>query len=248
MTACRTTICWLALHASLVIAADPPPLVEIRSDDGKVLIAADQIRAYDWNTHTVTLKPKVWQEFAAAMTAGRRLVSGVPFAVTVGGQEIYKGKITSSYSSFSFDLPVINIHPLPGAGLGPDQFRIQLGYPTAQFFKGADPRGDDRIHAALSAAGKLAKTEDHIEWVAKALREMQTIKPGATRAELLRVFVEEGGLSTRTQRRYAYRECPYIKVDVTFEPVGEPAEKLKELQPDKIARISQPFLEWSIAD
>jgi len=34
------------------------------------------------------------------------------------------------------------------------------------------------------------------EWVANSLREMETIKVGMTRADLLKVFTTEGGLST----------------------------------------------------
>ena len=47
--------------------------------------------------------------------------------------------------------------------------------------------------------------KSHSEWIAQSLREMETIKVGMTRADLLRVFREEGGLSTRTQRQYVYR-------------------------------------------
>ena len=46
---------------------------------------------------------------------------------------------------------------------------------------------------------------------------------GMTRADLLKVFTTEGGLSTGLNRTYVYRECQYIKVDVDFEPVGRPA-------------------------
>src|SRR6266850_4946318 len=70
-------------------------------------------------------------------------------------------------------------------------------------------------------------TKTHSEWIAQSLREMETIKVGMTRADLLRVFREEGGLSTRTQRQYVYRECLYIKVAVEFEPV-ESKEMLPE--------------------
>jgi len=74
---------------------------------------------------------------------------------------------------------------------------------------------------------------------------MQTIKVGMTRAELLKVFTIEGGRFTRRQRRYVYRDCPYIKVDVVFAPADDGAA---ESPGDKIARISQPFLEWMIWD
>ena len=64
-----------------------------------------------------------------------------------------------------------------------------------------------------------------------------------SRADLLKVFTEEGGLSTRTWRRYVYRECLYIKVDVEFEPAGNTEDKLPERPTDKITKISKPFLE-----
>lgn len=87
----------------------------------------------------------------------------------------------------------------------------------------------------------------HSEWVAQSLKEMETIKVGMTRADLLRVFREEGGLSTRTQRQYVYRECIYIKVAVEFEPV-ETTAVLPENGKDKVVKISRPFIEWSVID
>jgi hypothetical protein len=92
------------------------------------------------------------------------------------------------------------------------------------------------------------KGSAHTEWIGKSLKEMQTIKEGMTREELLKVFQEEGGISTRTQRRYVYRECPYIKVDVEFEPVGSRQDKLTEYPKDKIVKMSKPFLEFPIRD
>jgi hypothetical protein len=37
------------------------------------------------------------------------------------------------------------------------------------------------------------------------------IRPGMTRADLLTVFREEGGVSTRTQEQFVYRHWPSIK-------------------------------------
>ena len=100
--------------------------------------------------------------------------------------------------------------------------------------------GDDKKPAEVAP--------DHSKWVARCLREMLAIKPGMTRADLLRVFQEEGGLSTRTTQRYAYRGCPFMKVDVTFEAVGALEDKLTKFPTDRITRISKPFLEGSIID
>jgi hypothetical protein len=56
--------------------------------------------------------------------------------------------------------------------------------------------------------------QDHVAWVAQALKRMQTIKPGMTREALLIVFTTEGGLSTGLQRPFISRDCPYFKVDL----------------------------------
>lgn len=86
------------------------------------------------------------------------------------------------------------------------------------------------------------------EWVFKSLQEMKTVKVGMKRADLLKVFTEEGGLSTRRQRTYAYRDCPYFKVNVRFEPVGNAREALKESADDKIVEISRPYLDYPVMD
>lgn len=62
--------------------------------------------------------------------------------------------------------------------------------------------------------------QDHQAWVADALKKMQTIKPGMTRARLLEVFTTEGGTSTPLHHRFVSRDCPYFKVDVTFKAAG----------------------------
>lgn len=92
------------------------------------------------------------------------------------------------------------------------------------------------------------------EWIASSLREIQKIKVGMTRADLLKVFTTEGGLSTGLRRTYVYRKCPYIKVDVEFDAVGRPARDAEgrvtqvEGDRDTIIKISKPYLEWSVID
>ncbi len=88
--------------------------------------------------------------------------------------------------------------------------------------------------------------ENHTDWISECMKCIQFIKPGATRGELLEVFTTEGGISTRLWRRYVYRQCPYIKVDVEFKAVDD--DKWTEKPGDIITKISKPFLEWSIID
>jgi hypothetical protein len=66
-----------------------------------------------------------------------------------------------------------------------------------------------------------------------------------TREDLLGVFTTEGGISTRRQRTYVHKQCPYVKVDVKFAPFGTgEAESSK----DRILEISRPYLQMSIRD
>jgi hypothetical protein len=88
---------------------------------------------------------------------------------------------------------------------------------------------------------------EHTKWIDSVMRSILTIKPGATRRRLLRAFMEEGGMSTRTQRTYVYRQCPYIKVDVQFAAVGD-NDGSREMLEDKIVMISRPYLDYSVAD
>jgi hypothetical protein len=97
-------------------------------------------------------------------------------------------------------------------------------------------------------------SEQHTAWVAESLKRMQTVKPGMSRAELLKVFTTEGGLSTGLRRIYVYRECPLFKVDVEFTPANRPARDsngrvtLFESDADIIKSISRPYLEWPVSD
>jgi hypothetical protein len=100
----------------------------------------------------------------------------------------------------------------------------------------------------LLLAGDRAKGQnsDHVQWVEHSLSAMQNIKVGMNRAELGKVFVEEGGLSTRTARTYVFKGCQYFKVDVEFEI--DPASPSGESPKDRIVKISKPYLAWSTGD
>jgi len=88
---------------------------------------------------------------------------------------------------------------------------------------------------------------EHTKWIDSVMRSILTIKPGATRKNLLTVFTE-GGMSTRTHRKYVYKQCPYIKVDVEFAPVGKQDRPFIEMPEDRIIMISRPYLEYGIYD
>jgi hypothetical protein len=105
--------------------------------------------------------------------------------------------------------------------------------------------------AVVDAQSRLQIDQEHTRWIDHVMRSIATVKPGMARKELFSVLTEEGGLSTRTRRRYVYKNCPYIKVDVEFSPVNEIGtgqEATSEDPDDKIVKISRPYLEYSIMD
>jgi hypothetical protein len=90
--------------------------------------------------------------------------------------------------------------------------------------------------------------EERTKWIAKLLRQIEKVKPGMRRRDLLKVFTTEGGISFPTERTYVHKECPYIKVGVRFKAVHEESNGFNESPDDIIESISKPYLEWSMAD
>ena len=101
------------------------------------------------------------------------------------------------------------------------------------------------------AQSRTLINQEHTQWIDQVMRSIATIKPGMTRKDLVRVFKQEGGLSTRTRKKYVYKHCPYIKVDVEFSPASDMdanQDAATEKPEDRIVRISRPYLEYSITD
>ncbi len=114
------------------------------------LITAKDIVSYDFEKHSLRLRPGVLARLPSPPVWGR------PFIVVVNGERIYLGAFTTSNSSHSCAIPSItvdrqNLVPNQPA----DTLVIDRAYPTPAFAIGADPRGDPRIKAALKALGKL---------------------------------------------------------------------------------------------
>jgi hypothetical protein len=104
------------------------------------------------------------------------------------------------------------------------------------------------IIASFSPASPQEKC-DYDKWVGSSLEEIRTIKAGMTRADLLKVFDQEGGLSTRTHERFVYRHSQLIHVDVEFEAVSSPGGAQNSASAkDKIRNISRPYLDNMIVD
>lgn len=104
------------------------------------------------------------------------------------------------------------------------------------------------------AAEDGAQRAERQAWVGRVLERMLAVRPGMTRRQLVEVFTTEGGLSTRYQRTYVSRECVFFKVRVEFQAVGDAGAAdgdrawMEEDDGDVISKISEPFLEFSVAD
>jgi hypothetical protein len=102
-------------------------------------------------------------------------------------------------------------------------------------------KSEGQIQAeSVPVSAELA--EERMRWIGKVLREIGQIRPGMKRKDLLTVFTTEGGLSTRTQRTYVYKDCPYIKVTVHFKALEDEGSALGEDPDDIIESLSPPFL------
>ena len=102
------------------------------------------------------------------------------------------------------------------------------------------------------SASRESCAQDHEAWVANALKKIESIKPGMTREDLLRVFRTEGGLSTGLRRTFVSRDCPYFKVVVEFKLGSrtyiDPAGFLtSEDNRDIIVKVSKPYVQSSTA-
>jgi len=88
--------------------------------------------------------------------------------------------------------------------------------------------------------------QDHEVWLAHLMEKMETIKPGMTRWDVLKVFRTEGGLPapmptpTGLQRsRFVSQDCPYFKIDVEFKPVARPSLGYKSVFLAEDNRVSR---------
>ncbi len=89
----------------------------------------------------------------------------------------------------------------------------------------------------------------HYLWLSDRLQEAESIKPGMTKADLLKVFFPDGGLQHFQPQAFVLRSCNMIKVEVTFDlPEGASPGNLPPASELKIKSISKPYLEYMHAD
>jgi hypothetical protein len=96
----------------------------------------------------------------------------------------------------------------------------------------------------IVAGAQTCTVAEHRLWLGKAFTEIQTIQPGMSRQDLLKVFTRPGGVYalTRLTATYAYKNSQHIRVDVEFTPASGTEESSAENPKDVIKTISKPYL------
>jgi hypothetical protein len=239
--------------AAALAAAPPEPVhsfaIVVGEGSSKHEVVTDKdIVAFNWPDQAMEVRADVLSriKFKGLDTA---------FDLLVDGKLVYSGRFVSAASSKTYDVPTVWLEPLP-AKEPTTVLTIQRAYyREPRYQTGLDVRFNDRIRESLKALGKLslkpAKTAADPALtgaITAVLMECQSIVPGTTRAELLTMFVEEGGLSTPRRRTYAHRTCPYIKLDVEFEFPDSIRGASEERPTDRVKKISGPYLAWPIMD
>ncbi len=84
--------------------------------------------------------------------------------------------------------------------------------------------------------------KEHWAWFWNQYRSVQAVRPGMTRASILKVVAEQGGLSTRSRQTFTARGCPYIQVNLVFTTKGTKPEM------DTVASTSAIHLDYAVSD
>lgn len=97
--------------------------------------------------------------------------------------------------------------------------------------------------AAVAPRVPRPEAEAHGLWLRRRYEEATSIKVGMTRAELKKLFTEDGGVQSFSRPRYVLKSSPMIKVDVEFElPEGASPRRAQD-DSARIKNISKPYLE-----
>jgi|SRR5580700_5218208 hypothetical protein len=92
--------------------------------------------------------------------------------------------------------------------------------------------------------------QNHEAWLKQVTEQMEAIKPGMTRWDVLKVLRTEGtprpklwiggGPPQILRESFFNQDCPYLKIDVEFESVAGPWSNQ-----DVIVKVSKPYLQFA---
>ncbi|HTY81214.1 MAG TPA: hypothetical protein VMB24_00365 [Dehalococcoidales bacterium] len=117
----------------------------------KPVISQRDIVTYNEQTHELKLTPSSFERIASLDVP----VQGRSFVVCVGKKPVYWGAFWNPVSSISFNGVTIW---KPYTDQDPAIVKLELGYPSPDFYSGNDPRNSPEILKNLEHAGKLITT------------------------------------------------------------------------------------------
>jgi hypothetical protein len=92
-------------------------------------------------------------------------------------------------------------------------------------------------------------SQEHKAWLKQVMVKMETIKPGMTRWDVLKVFRTEEGVAPifRTggvqppgfRETFISQDCPYFKIDIEFAGRDNIANR------DVIVKVSKPYVQFA---
>ncbi len=124
------------------------PILSHVEINNQPIISLKDIIEYDSNTHEIALTPKAFIRISNLEVP----VKGKIFMVCVDKEPIYAGAFWTPISSISFDgvtiwKPLISDES--------NIIKLELGYPSPDFYGGEDPRVNVKIMESLKRVGKL---------------------------------------------------------------------------------------------
>ena len=103
------------------------------------------------------------------------------------------------------------------------------------------------VGASRSPVAQSSDDKAHQQWLEARYKEATSVQAGMTRADLMKLFVEDGGIQTIPARRYVLKSCYLIQIDVTFDGPS----RADRTVPDgelKIVEVSKPYLQRMALD
>lgn len=83
--------------------------------------------------------------------------------------------------------------------------------------------------------------------VRQALEDYRAIKPGLKRKDVEKTFKYDGGLQSPVQGRFTYKDCAYIKLDITFQLGANRGDE--QASPDDVVKtVSRLYIDYPFAD
>ena len=100
----------------------------------------------------------------------------------------------------------------------------------------------------FTSPASSGQQQTHEQWLAERLHEATSVREGMSRADLLKVFEEDGGLQRIPAGRYVLKSCRLIQVEVDFATrYGREYRPVPDAEL-RITKISAPYLAYPAVD